>query len=76
MDPNDLPLVGYTLKVYRGRYRDKNGSTFHKLGRLRDYGQVNPYEIPTSVINTIGTVIGVYRDISQKGKLTKISNQV
>ncbi len=65
-DLDNLPLIGYTLKVYRGISSDKSGKKVYKLGRLRDYGKPNPHEIKTRVIRPIGRVIGVYRDISQK----------
>jgi len=73
-DPTYLPLLGYTLKVYRGVYVDENGNKVYRLGRLRDYGQKNLHEIQTHVIKPLGIVIGVYRDTRLKGKLTKIFN--
>ena len=63
---DQLPLVGHTLKVYRGDFSDNYGNRIYKLGRLRDYGQQNPHEIQTRVIRPIGRVIGVYRDTSNK----------
>lgn len=65
-DPNDIPLVGFTLKVYQGISINKAGNKVYKLGRLRDYGQKNPYAIETRVMRPIGRVIGVYRDTSTR----------
>jgi len=65
-DDIDLPdssLIGLTLKVYKGDFI-KNGKKHYRLGRIRDYGKKNPYEIITRALQSIGLVRGVYRAIN------------
>lgn len=60
----EIELTGPTLKVYRGEIMI-NGEKKMKLGRLRDYGQINPFEIKTKHMEVIGIVIGIYRDLNK-----------
>lgn len=63
IDSSSIELVGPTLKVYKGQYIDSDNKLCYRLGRVKDYGQKNPHEIKTRILEQIGHVIGVYRTI-------------
>ncbi len=63
VDTDSLILVGPTLKVYKGQYFDSDHKPYYRLGRVKDYGKKNPYEIETRILKKVGRVIGVYRPI-------------
>jgi len=64
-DDIDPYLIGFTLKVYRGEFEDNEKGKYYRLGKIRDYGNQNPFEIKAKVIQPVGKVIGVYRNYKE-----------